>query len=89
MELADWRKAEKLSTTEVAERLRMAGDHASSTVWNWETGRARPDADVIDRIERLTQGAVTSVDMHRTRLGWLKANRPERFAAAKLPETAS
>ena len=62
---------------------------SKTTVARWETGEMLPDADVIARIEDLTEGAVTAADMHRTRLGWLKANRPERFAAGGLAETAS
>lgn len=85
MQLSDWRKQEGLSRTEVAERLGLNGDSWGSSVWNWETGRARPDADVVARIEDLTRGSVTATDMHETRLAWLRVNRPERFAA---PETA-
>lgn len=80
MNLADWRAAEKLSTADVAKLMGLDGAHGSSTIWNWETGRARPDADMIDRIVRMTGGAVTPADMHTIRLDWLKANRPEKFS---------
>lgn len=86
MHLSDWRKERNLSTLEVARMLGLTGDRDGSSVWNWETGRSRPDADVVHRLERLTDGAVTAADMHAVRLAWLKANRPEKFEIADFVE---
>ena len=82
MNLADWRKEQNQSCLDVAKALGLNGERDGTSVWNWETGRARPDADVVERIEALTSGQVTAHDMHAVRLAWLKANRPEKFAAA-------
>ena len=44
-----------------------------------ETGEVPADADIIDRIVKVTGGAVSVGDMHSVRLAWLRANRPDRF----------
>lgn len=80
MKLADWRKREGLSCDEIARRLEIAAARGGSSVWNWETGRARADADIIDRIEILTNGEVSPLDMHRTRLDWIRQNRSDEAA---------
>ncbi|ELT50247.1 helix-turn-helix domain-containing protein [Brucella intermedia] len=80
MKLADWRKREGLSCDEVARRLEIVAARGGSSVWNWETGRARADADIIDKIEILTDGEVSPLDMHRTRLDWLRQNRSDEAA---------
>lgn len=81
MQLADWRKANSLSCADVAKGLGLDGERDSASVWNWETGRSRPDADVIERIREFTKGEVTADDMHAVRLAWLRENRPEKFEA--------
>ncbi|MBN9044654.1 MAG: helix-turn-helix domain-containing protein [Rhizobiales bacterium] len=81
MNLAEWRKREGLSCDEVARRLNITAARGGSSVWNWETGRARADADIIERIEQLTGGEVSPLDMHRTRLAWLRHSRGEGAAA--------
>lgn len=58
----------------------LMGGVSGSGVRKWMSGERQPDADVISRIEEVTQGLVTSVDMHRVRLAWLRANRPEKFS---------
>lgn len=88
MHLLDWRKSQSLSLGDVARGLGLNGARDETSVWNWETGRSRPDADVVERITRLTSGAVSAADMHATRLAWLKANRPARFATLAQPEAA-
>lgn len=82
MNLAEWRKAEGHSCGDLARMLNIAATRGGTSVWNWETGRARADADVIDRIEKLTGGMVTPLDMHRTRLDWLRRNKPVAGEAA-------
>lgn len=57
----------------------LLGSVSGSGVRKWMSGERQPDADVISRIETVTTGQVTSVDMHRVRLAWLRANRPEKF----------
>jgi transcriptional regulator with XRE-family HTH domain len=86
MQLAEWRKEKNLSCSEIAKGLGLDGDRDGTSVWNWETGRSRPDADMIDKIRILTDDAVTAADMHECRLAWLRENRPDKFAAIEAAE---
>lgn len=54
-----------------------------SAMSRWASGESLPDADMVDRIVTLTEGAVTAEDMHAVRLAWLRANRPEKFLASE------
>jgi len=72
-------KARKLTFVQAARELRIEGVNPSATVRRWAIGSMRPDADMVERIEKWSGGAVTARDMHETRLDWLRANRPERF----------
>ncbi|WP_027488482.1 helix-turn-helix domain-containing protein [Allorhizobium undicola] len=45
----------------------------------YESGAHSPDAPIIQKIMRLTNGAVTPEDMHADRIDWLKANKPAVF----------
>lgn len=81
MRLNDWRIASGKTLGECAVLLGLSG---ARTYHRYETGENRVDADLVDVIIRVTDGAVTAVDMHTTRLDWLKVNRPERF----VPEAA-
>jgi len=56
------------------------GGVSGSGVRKWLSGERQPDADMVERIVRLTGGTVTAADMHAVRLAWLKANRPEKFS---------
>lgn len=67
------------STTADTLAVRLGGVSVSG-LRKWLSGERQPDADVISRIEFVTGGLVTSVDMHRVRLAWLRANRPEKFS---------
>lgn len=88
MHLSIWRKENNLSTFDVAKMLDLAGDRDGSSVWNWETGRSRPDADIVHRLGRITDGAVTACDMHAIRLAWLRRHRPEKFRVTDFFEVA-
>lgn len=79
MDLKAWRLQEQKSQGECAVALRLDGGPRSFQ--RIETGENKADADMIERIRDLTAGAVTESDMHAIRLAWLKANRPEKFAA--------
>ncbi len=79
MLLSEWRKLKNLSCAAIAEQIQLAGDVDASSVWNWETGRSRPDADIVQRIFSVTNGEVTATDMHTIRLAWLRQHRPEKF----------
>jgi len=63
------------------------GARSSRTLARIVSGAVMPDADMVARIEVLTGNSVTASDMHATRLAWLRANRPEKFANA-IPEAA-
>jgi len=71
MLLREWRETNGWTLARLAAELGLPGEHSAGTVQRWETGKSRPEADVIDRIEKLTEGAVTAADMHETRLAWL------------------
>jgi len=72
-----WREAKGWNTQRLAEELGLDDKSGPGTVWRWETGRSRPDADVIAKIEEVTEGAVTASDMHETRLSFLRAKEVE------------
>lgn len=75
MSLKQWRAETGTGLGPVAEFCNVQ----ISTVSRWENGEILPDADAIDRLGRFTGGLVTADDMHRTRLEWLRANRPDKF----------
>lgn len=75
--LKTWRTARGKSQGECAAALGMRG--GARSFQRIETGENAADADMVERIERFTGGAVTAADMHAVRLAWLKANRPEKF----------
>lgn len=62
MLLQDWRKtlAEPKSKYQVAKDL----DVKWTTVWRWETGRARPQPEMIKKITAYTGGQVTANDWY-------------------------
>lgn len=73
MLLADWRKERGWTLAHLAGELGLSGRSPAETCRRWETGESRPDADMVERIREMTNGAVTSADMHITRLEWLKS----------------
>ncbi|WP_283800079.1 helix-turn-helix transcriptional regulator [Nitratireductor sp. GZWM139] len=79
MQLRDWRKQRKMSAAETARSLGIAGVNPGGTIARIEVGSRRPDADMVQRIHDLTGGLVSALDMHETRLAWLRQNRPDRF----------
>ncbi|MGY6709741.1 MAG: helix-turn-helix domain-containing protein [Rhizobiaceae bacterium] len=81
MMMKAWRIERGLSVAETARALGIGGVNPGGTLARIEAGSRQPDADMVARIVRLTQGAVTPADMHATRLDWLRLNRPERFEA--------
>lgn len=54
-----------------------------------EAGESSVDADMVERIARLTAGEVTALDMHHVRLAWLRINRPEKFDGFDEPMEAA
>lgn len=80
MLLKEWRKTNKWTLERLAAELDVPGKSPAGTVQRWESGQSRPDADVIERIVRLTNGSVTANDMHALRLAWTSAQAAERAA---------
>ncbi|WP_416355529.1 helix-turn-helix domain-containing protein [Aureimonas phyllosphaerae] len=80
--LKEWREAQGWSTQRVADELGLDARSGAGTIWRWETGRSRPDADVVAKIAEITGGAVTADGMHRTRLDFLKSREAVAEAAA-------
>lgn len=79
MNLRDWRLTHGVTLATAASALGLVG--GARSVHRLESGENNSDADMVERIARLTDGAVTAADMHAVRLAWLKANRPEKFDA--------
>lgn len=79
MLLKEWREKNEWSLARLASELEVPGEYPAGTVQRWETGKSRPEADVIERIEKVTGGEVTATDMHEARLAWL--NRQAEAAA--------
>ncbi|WP_371833438.1 helix-turn-helix domain-containing protein [Ferirhizobium litorale] len=71
MLLRDWREQNGWTLARLAAALDLPSERSVGTVQRWETGKSRPEADVIERIETVTGGAVTVADMHETRLAFL------------------
>lgn len=85
--LRDWRVEKGFGLTEMARHLGIEGVNPGGTYVRIEAGSRQPDADMIERIIRFTDGAVTAAHMHETRLAWLRENRPDKFdASASQPE---
>lgn len=82
MQLRDWRLTNEKAQGECATALRLDG--GARSFQRLETGENKADADMIERIRALTEGEVGADDMHQTRLAWLRANRPEKFAPEKF-----
>lgn len=75
--LKEWREAKGWNTQHLAKELGLDEKAGPGTVWRWETGRSRPDADVIARIEKLSEGEVTANEMHETRLSFLRSRQED------------
>jgi transcriptional regulator with XRE-family HTH domain len=81
--LKDWRTSKELSQGECAGLLGLAG--GARSFQRLETGENKADSDMVEKIMKLTGGAVSAQDMHDVRLTWLRANQPERFEGADAP----
>lgn len=84
MLLRDWRLQKGYGIAAAARMLGISGVNPGGTLGRIEAGCRQPDADMVERIERLTDGAVTAADMHSVRLAWLKENRPEKFCSDRV-----
>lgn len=83
MLLADWRKEQGWTLARLGEELGVSGKSPAETVRRWETGESRPDADIVARIEEVSEGKVTAADMHEVRLAWLKSRSDAPLEAAE------
>lgn len=81
MQLRDWRTHRKLTLAETARALGIEGKNPGATLARIEMGSRQPEADLVERIVSLTEGAVSAFDMHAVRLAWLKQHRPEKFGS--------
>lgn len=72
----------------MAEAATLLAIDSARTYQRYETGENRPDAPLIERIRVETDGRVTLEDLHRQRLEWLKANKPEALSRLRLQEAA-
>lgn len=88
MMLRDYRTGRGMGFAELARALGITGVNPGGTLARIENGSRQPDADMVERIQQFTEGAVTAGDMHAVRLAWLRANRPEKFPAQPMVEAA-
>ena len=71
-DLRDWRQGQRLSLDKVAGMLGLSGQNPARTIQRVETGESLPDADLAAALTKISDGAVTPVDLHLTRLAWLR-----------------
>lgn len=70
--LRDWRASERLSLAAAADLFGLPPSGGASRVKRYEDGSSWPPAQVIEAIERATDGRVTADDIKATRLRWLQ-----------------
>lgn len=73
MTLDHWLTSNGISAEDFGKTLGFSGQ----AVRYWRSGSRMPDANVVQRIVDATDGAVSVIDMHETRRGWLAAQQPE------------
>ncbi|NBN62809.1 helix-turn-helix domain-containing protein [Pannonibacter tanglangensis] len=86
MNLKQWRLTQGKTLGDCARHF---GLKSARTYQRYETGENRPDADLVDAFVRLSGGAVTALDMHQTRLEWLRMNHPEKFSCLPVAACAA
>lgn len=79
MHPTEWRNSQNLTAAAAARLLGVVGVNPGGTLIRIENGERQPDADMIERLVRLSDGAVSAADMHNVRLEWLKTNRPDKI----------
>ena len=80
MNLREWRIQNELTLEELAKKLGLS--RSSRTLARIELGENGFDSDFVELIEIVTKDMVTVGDMHKTRLAWLRENRPMRLHLA-------
>lgn len=71
MKLNDWiTTVAKISLAEFAGRLGVS----RQAITRYCAGERMPDAEMVERIVKATDGAVTVADLHEVRLAYLKAH---------------
>lgn len=86
--LKSWRARQGFSLAHAARMFGIGGVNPGATLARIEAGSRQPDADMIHRIETVTERAVVASDMHNVRLEWLRKNRPEKFSHHEEAEAA-
>ncbi len=72
--LKSWRIRQGWTQKEMSTAL---GIGSARTYQRYETGEKVCPVPVAERIRLLTRGDVAPADLHRLRVDWLRANRPE------------
>jgi transcriptional regulator with XRE-family HTH domain len=78
VDLETWRVREGLTYEALAD---VVGLPSTVTARRYALGERWPDAEVVERITRATDGAVGVLAMHRRRLAWCRANGLPRVPA--------
>lgn len=86
MKLKDWRIQQNLSLADFGRMLGIGGVNPGRTAQRIETGEQAFDADMAERVRKVTADAVRVEDLHQTRLQWLASNKPDRLCALPAPQ---
>lgn len=70
MDLTDWMTAKNQSDASMAPAVPCT----RATFWRYRTGRRDVPAWVAERIQEITGGAVTVMDLHCARVAWMRDN---------------
>ena len=71
IDLEGWRLELRLSYEKLAEHIGVSG---ASQAHKYASGALRPPPEILENIMRVTGGRVGPLQMHRTRMAWLKAH---------------
>jgi transcriptional regulator with XRE-family HTH domain len=78
MTLDHWLTLHKRSAEDFGKELGCSGQ----AVRHWRLGARSPDAEMLEKIVAATAGEVTVLDMHQTRLAFLKGESGEAIEEA-------
>jgi transcriptional regulator with XRE-family HTH domain len=78
MTLDVWMTAQNVTNTEFAVLIGVTRQALS----RYRLGERMPDAEMVEKIEKATGGAVTVADLHAARLGYLRGQGHDEMDAA-------
>lgn len=76
MKLKEWRLTQQKTLRDCAEALGL-GD--ARVYQRYESGEQWPSAPIVEALLDMTGRTVTVEDLHKQRLEWFRANKPDSF----------